>query len=1104
MKAPQLINDYKYLFGAYSVMALSNIRTILSYIQKSVGIEVVQEKEKKNNHEKENYQFHPVIQYINPDRKNKFVGENKAQPEKVAAITTLLEKHFPFLKIMASPNANSDYNKQNTNSKIQNNQNNIYFKLFELFTVLQRYRTISCHYHFIDNQEDKNAIYWEPKVAVDINDYYTAALREIKNKYDYTTEQLAFIQAHRYNEQKVNYKFFLSMQDYYHVEKRKNLSGVGVALLISLFLEKKYINEFLDKLPFCSKYKSDSEEYRIIKRSMSQHCIKLPKERLNPQKKDITIAMDMLNELKRCPKELYETLPQEKQNRFLKKSSNNDEVLLMRGTDRFVQLALQYIDYTQKFENIRFHVNMGKLRYLFSPCKSCIDGQERVRVLEHPLNGYGRVQEIEMRRKDDNNNFCETNIPVKGFGDIERDSADYNKYPYIVDTYTHYILNNNKVEFCFCNDNKTIFPSVDKDSNGKWYVNKTIPACRISFFEIPAMIFHMHLYGSRRTERLITEVYNNYISLFEALKNGTLTEYNIGSFNIDKSNIPQKVLDSINGITHGKNYNAFIKKTLTELYEDTRKRLERLDKDKKQISSKTNKIGTRGFRKISAGKLADFLAKDIVKFQPTLCTGDEYGTDRLTGLNYRVMQAAIATYKNEGSTNNFVEFKNMFYKAGLLNDVAENGHPFLKEALFKKAHNTIDFYENYLDARKKYLKQLINVCDEENVELPFINKERNKWLSRDKDFYKSLGEIYLENGTIELPRQMFDKEIKDILRSNYPSMKDIDYDNANVTYLIAEFMKRERKDDFQEFYSWKRNYRYIDLLSCVCDDKDKICKQYTTTEERENVWINREEYKKDYTMWAQRKRKADDRNLSKVKDTEFDRITENRLSSSRNDYQKNEKTIRRYKVQDALMFLMTENVLKETLDLNTEHFKLKDIMPDTEKGILSTCIPFDFVYEKNNTKHTIHADSMKLKDYGDFFVLANDKRIDSLLKLLQQKDVIDKNDLDEEFTQYDICRPEISKLILDFEKCVIEKYPDLLEEAKKNKNNKDYKFDFHEILEKLIKKQRLDYNTRNIIANIRNAFEHNAYPEKKYAETTDLPEVAKGLTMVFDRKTKEY
>ena len=86
---------------------------------------------------------------------------------------------------------------------------------------------------------------------------------------------------------------------------------------------------------------------------------------------------------------------------------------------------------------------------------------------------------------------------------------------------------------------------------------------------------------------------------------------------------------------------------------------------------------------------------------------------------------------------------------------------------------------------------------------------------------KTLGRIYDEDLPVELPRQMFDNEIKSHLKS-LPQMEGIDFNNANVTYLIAEYMKRVLNDDFQTFYQWKRNYRYMDLLKGEYDRKGSL------------------------------------------------------------------------------------------------------------------------------------------------------------------------------------------------------------------------------------------------------------------------------------------
>lgn len=1090
MKIPELIEKNKSVFGTYAAMALMNIQTVLNHIQKLAAIEGALQ------YKSENYWEHPVVLHLN----NSF--HNDKYPEKTRYIMEKLLHSFPFLKIMAE-NQRMHSNSVNKQNRLEINSADIYHILNRAFRVLKKYRDHTCHYMIADSSwNDGSPLlrYNEQILAIVMNKYYDVALRNVKEKYCYSTADLAFIQDHRYKKTTgsdgkrrtiADYSFFLSiLNDNEDKTGKKHLSGAGVALLISLFLEKKYINVFLSKLHLNGKYPASSEQSKVIKRSFCINSIKLPRERIKSDKKGMAIALDMLNELKRCPTELFDTLSFSDQARFRVLSSDHNEVLQMRSTNRFAQMMLQYIDYNHLFDGIRFHVNMGKLRYLFSPDKKCVDGERRVRVIEHQLNGFGRIDEMEYLRKNTNGNFSDTNVEIRDFENVTRDDADSNNYPYIVDTYTHYILNNNKIELCF-NDDK-IVPGI-VEFGGKWYVDKKAPDCRLSTLELPAMMFHMYLLGSDKTEACIKNVYNNYKKMFQALSEGLLTKENIDSFGIVRADMPQKVIDAVNGVTTGKNYTVYAKKLLGEMLAETERRLERLRLDKRCVVSKSNKMGRPGYRQLSAGRLAGYLAKDIVRFQPTLCTGDKYGTDRMTGLNYRVMQASIATFSDDSSKEGISKLKAMFKNAGLIdNKESKKNHPFLKEAISCNPRNTIEFYESYLKKKKRHLGELVkDLAQGRRPVLPFINRDSNKWLKRDADFYKVMGEIYLEDVAVELPRQMFDNEIKDALRA-LPEMCDIDFDNANVTYLIGEYMRLVKNDNSQSFYSLKRNYRYIDLLKCQTDSKGSLCELYTTLEEREELWTKREERAAVYKQMMQKKRRADIK-MRGLSDKEFDELVAGRLAASRNEYQKSEKLIRRYKVQDILLFLLVEDLLKSHIKFNAGEFKLKDIAPDAERGILSEIMPMDFIFERNGKKYTIHSGGMKLKNYGDFFSIAHDKRLVSLLDILQTSNV-DKEEIDRELDNYDTNRPKVVKLVLDFEKWAFSKYPEM-----RRKVTEQSHFDFSAILGELTQKKELNETETRILSQIRNAFNHNVYPYRGIVEINTLPEVANHLIDVFGR-----
>lgn len=1129
MKIPSLVEKHKHLFGSYSAMALMNIQTVLNHIQEVVGIEheFPRPKYDKNGNVlmdrfgnvrregPEDFWCHDVVQYLWDNDSN---SSKKGYAEKSAMIKEMLFRSFPFLYIMAEKNREDD-NKKNGTRRLEIENKDITHVLNNLLRVLKRYRDYTVHSIIVDNNFDDGSNFLvknEMPLSYTINNYYTVALRNVKERYGYSTEQLAFIQNNRCKKSKTpdghlktitDFNFFLSMQSWNGDATRKaHLSGVGVVQLICFFLEKKYINLFLSKLPICDIYSDSSEERRIIRRSFGINSIKLPKERIHSAKKEFSIALDMLNELKRCPMELFDTLSMSDQDRFRILSSDYNEVLLTRSSDRFAQLCLQYLDYNESFESIRFHVNMGKMRTLFSPSKHCIDGQERVRVIEKRLNGYGRIQEVEACRRNSDGTFGELGIKIRDFDEMKRDDACAENYPYIVDTYTNYLLNNNKIEFRFCNGKeKKIVPEFAVDDDGKQILDEEgnpiiyneVPDCRMSVFELPAMMFHLLLCGNKETEKRIKQVHSNYHRLITALSNGTLTQENVDSFNIPRCDMPQTVLDAINGVDTRKDFNKYVAQILQDEIDDTQLRIKRLKNDKDTVARSTNKLGTRNYHPIRSGKLAEFLAKDIVKYQPTLRkSGAGYGTDRITGLNYRVMQSSIAMYNSNGDSELVNDFIAIFRKAQLIDGNREKNHPFLYKVLNdKRPKNTVEFYEHYLEAKARYLKGLKAKSEEGlTIKLPFINKSQNKWLKRDGEFYKIMGEIYNEDIAIELPRQMFDDEIKAKLKT-MPEMKGIDFENANITYLIGEYLKRVLKDDFQEFYSFGRNYQYIDRLVCETNAKGGICKQYTDTATREKIWERRKEQAEKYIQRAL-KNKSKNYQPKSLPNDEYVEGLNKGLANSRNIYQKCEKHIRRYKVQDVLFFMLAKQTLSKNLNFAAKDFKLRDIMPDTDRGILSEIMPIDFEFKKGKKVYTIKSQGMKLKNYGDFFALANDKRLISLLEILPER-TVDKDEISKEFENYDNKRPEIVRLVLEFEKYVYDKHPDI-----KNLAINTEHFDFLAMLDELLAKGDLVKNEKEVLRLIRNAFNHNIYPDRGIIEIQTLPEIANHLIEMFGNYTQ--
>ena len=369
-------------------------------------------------------------------------------------------------------------------------------------------------------------------------------------------------------------------------------------------------------------------------------------------------------------------------------------------------------------------------------------------------------------------------------------------------------------------------------------------------------------------------------------------------------------------------------------------------------------------------------------------------------------------------------------------------------------------------------------------------------MRRGASFYSTMGDIYLEDMPIELPRQMFDKEIKKAL-AQLPSMKGVDMKQSNVTFLIAEYLKRELKDDFQPFYKWNRNYRFTDMMICEenCDTK-ALASKFIPLKLREEIWEKRSELKDAYKRWAfgRLNKNPDIKRLSPV---EKDELLEKRIAKCRNEYQKSEKIIRRYKVQDVLMFMMVKSMFAQgVFTAESKEFALSTITPDAERGILSEVVPIDFKFSIDGKTYTIHSNGMKIKNYGDFYKLINDKRMKSLLNIVTHS-TIEKDLLEKEFSTYDDKRPEAVEIIFEFEKAAYEKHPELKELL-----TPERKFDFRALLEELQAKSDLSQIDARYLSQIRNAFNHNAYP-RNLKITSNIPEIAQEMVNIF-RITDPY
>lgn len=638
------------------------------------------------------------------------------------------------------------------------------------------------------------------------------------------------------------------------------LTGFGLAYFCSIFLSKPQAKQMLSDIKLFEKSPYPQDLNDIIRDMLSIYRIRSPRgKKLEGVDSKMTLALDILNELRKCPKELYDVLGPEGQKKFEDKVVHENErtpdvVKRFRSADRFPQLALRYIDETGLFENIRFQVQLGKLRFKFYP-KVCINGEEEIRSLQKEINGFGKLQEIEIKRKTDYKELlqvsAEKSVKIEGENlylnllQMEKDKAD--SKPYITDSRASYNIHNERIgllwsEKIIKQDNGEervkiqrgdFLPDLSVVENGKAPVDMPAPMAMLSTRELPALIFYQYLREankdtqSKSPEDIICEKCNNLKKFFKDVSYGILTPMGEGEFlvlflkeryGLEIHEIPQKIFDYLTEkdieIETRK-----AKRTKDILVRRLKKAIRRRDgfkDDRSKIGEKDNAYGKNSYVDVRHGSLARYLSESFLEWQPTA----ENGKDKLTGLNFSKLQSELAVFD---SKERFEIIKSMLQKAHMLD--GNIAHPFLPQIVNKNIRNIEELYLLYLNAEIKYLRELFGIekqikdkdIDFDKLELdspdykalPFI-KGIKKWNERNELYYRQLAKRYLEvegkRAPILLPDSLFASHILKLLNLYYSNNKTLQdhlskKDMANnVAYMITSFFKDQLDDNSQPFY----------------------------------------------------------------------------------------------------------------------------------------------------------------------------------------------------------------------------------------------------------------------------------------------------------------
>lgn len=1052
--------DNKHFWAAFLNLARHNVYITINHINKLLEIREIDNDEK-------------VL-----DIKALWQKGNKDLNQK-ARLRELMTKHFPFLET-AIYTKNKEDKKEVKQEKQAEAQSLESLKdcLFLFLEKLQEARNYYSHYKYSESTKEPE---FKEELLEKMYNIFDANIQLVINDYQHNKDI----------DPEEDFKHLDTIEDSSYSftvkDNKEKITASGLLFFVSLFLEKKDAIWMQQKL---RGFKDNRESKKKMTHEVfCRRRMLLPKLRLESTQTQDWILLDMLNELIRCPKSLYERLQGEYRKKFNVPFDSADEDYdaeqepfkntLVRHQDRFPYFALRYFDYNEIFTNLRFQIDLGT--YHFSIYKKLIGGQKEDRHLTHKLYGFERIQEFDKQNRPD-----EWKALVK-----DLDTYETSNERYISETTPHYHLENQKIGIRNKKKKKkkNIWPSLEINTTvnerSKYNLGKSFKAeAFLSVHELLPMMFYYLLLtkeepnnkeiNASKVEGIIEKKIRDMYKLYDAFANGEinskeeLKEYLKGK-DIEIVHLPKQMIAILE--SKPKDMVEEAKRKQKEMVKDTKKLLATLEKQTQgEIED-----GGRNIRLLKSGEIARWLVNDMMRFQPVQKDneGNPLNNSKANSTEYQMLQRSLALYNKEEKPTRY------FRQVNLIN--SSNPHPFLKWTKWEECNNILSFYRSYLTKKIEFLNELKSEDWEKNqyflkLKEPKINRETlvQGW----------------KNG-FNLPRGIFTEPIREWFKRHQNDSKEYEKVEALkrvglVTKVIPLFFKEEYfKEDAQKeinncvqpFYSFPYN------VGNIHKPKEE---DFLHREERIELWGKKKYKFKGYKAKVKSKKLTDKEKEEYRSYLEFQ------------SWNKFERELRLVRNQDIVTWLLcTELIDKLKVEgLNVEELqklRLKDIDTDTAKqeknNILNRIMPMQLpvtVYEiddshnivKDRPLHTVYIEETKTKllKQGNFKALVKDRRLNGLFSFVDtsseaelKSNPISKSVVEYELGEYQNARIETIKDMLLLEETLIEKdknlptdnFSDMLNGWLEGKDEAD--------------KARLQNDVKLFVA-VRNAFSHNQYP----------------------------
>lgn len=858
------------------------------------------------------------------------------------------------------------------------------------------------------------------------------------------------------------------------------ITDFGMVFFSCLFLERQYAFLFMNKITGFKK--TVTNEFEATREVFSAFCVNMPRDKFYSGDKKQAVLLDMINELNKCPKELFNSITADEKKQFqpdisgkktaIEENSIPDDLpeedyenymqsitAKVRRSGRFGYFALRYLDESEKF-NLRFHISLGRL-CMKTYTKEVYGKIEEVNILKD-INVFQRLKDFEFENENDENKYIKA-IEEKCNGKFLQFAPHYN-------------IENNKVALAL---NEKSFEANKGET--KTIVTLPFPDAFLSVHELPKAVL-LEILQPGMTDKLIRDfiktndekIYNrefieqikkqlNYEKPFNrSIKRRNKPAYNEKSLemlkrricrlneelkphNLNHQQIPAKIAEywlNINPVADEK----VIAERIKAMVKDSKKRLKDIEK------SKAPKIG----------EIADYIARDI-----TSMIIDEESKKKINAFYFGLLQESLALFADEKTKHRLLDLCGK--ELDILNK--EKGHPFLYKVNIESFKETPALYKKYLNEKlewleEKFYKKSRNKEGKKNTDvllpkdltlIPLTLKKLVKipggldeWLKNVKTAYTGKEN---QSKPVDLPVNIFDKSIEDNIKSQLKK----DGVSFNECDKFSRLLGLWLQGDTQPFYNASREYNVYDetvLFKSSEGAKFKdIFKDALNTAYMKAIEKRKEEKKSE--------RRKPDINKSDILRVFNKAITEN------------EKLIRFRQTQDRIMLLMINNT-----GLGLDNIKLKDIYPASGTTPLEKPVEIKQKAEgRLRTGKTVIktiTDKRKIKDYTVYKKFIHDKRLPYLFEYYVDE-TIEFEELKKQVDSYAKHRDFVFDRVFEVEKAIIQKSGaiDIIKTYGSHDNIQHVPY-----LEWLKNNNIIDDTAKEFLGEVRNAFSHNRFPAK--------------------------